>query len=220
MTRKAAYQILDWLTEAGVSDITLEHCCSDEERFSQIDVNTSSLAELREIVSKINTPLKTCALNMVFGVGNENADILLLGEAPGAEEDRLGIPFVGQSGQLLDKILASVGLDRTKVYITNILPWRPPGNRTPTNQEIELFRPYVLRHISLLNPKVVVCLGGTAAKALLQTSQGIMQLRGKWTTADGVSAKILPTFHPAYLLRSPSQKREVWLDFLTVTAGI
>ena len=116
----------------------------------------------------------------------------------------------------MDKILAAVGLDRTKVYITNILPWRPPGNRTPTLQEITMFRPYVIKHISLVNPKIVVCLGGTASKALLQTTQTMTQLRGKWAKVEELSASILPTFHPAYLLRSPSQKREAWIDFLTV----
>jgi DNA polymerase len=210
MNEQELHQILEWFSDAGVSDITSNTSSAQQETKKEI----STLTELREIISKIDISIKKCAINMVFGVGNENADILLLGEAPGAEEDRHGVPFVGQSGQLLDKILASVGLDRTKVYITNILPWRPPGNRTPTNQEIELFRPYVLKHISLINPKVVICLGGTATKALLQTSQGIVQLRGKWTQIDGISAKIIPTFHPAYLLRSPSQKREVWLDFL------
>ncbi|MDR0677471.1 MAG: uracil-DNA glycosylase [Holosporaceae bacterium] len=203
-------KVIEWFVEAGVSDIT-----SNEIRTSS-KKEITSLTELREAVSKIPISLKDCALNMVFGVGNPNADILLLGEAPGAEEDKQGIPFVGQSGQLLDKILAAIGLDRTEVYITNILPWRPPGNRTPTNQEIELFRPYVLKHIALVNPKIVVCLGGTATKALLQTSQGIMQLRGKWTRIEGVNAKIIPTFHPAYLLRSPSQKKEAWIDFLSV----
>ncbi|MDR0968678.1 MAG: uracil-DNA glycosylase [Holosporaceae bacterium] len=208
-------RVLEWFSDAGVSDVT-----ADESRVRrETKKEVSSLAELREIVSKVDIPLKNCALNMVFGVGNENADILFLGEAPGAEEDKQGIPFVGQSGRLLDKMLAAVGLDRTKVYITNILPWRPPGNRTPTNQEIELFRPYVLKHIALVDPKAIICLGGTATKALLQTSEGIMRLRGKWARIDGVSARILPTFHPAYLLRSPSQKREAWLDFLTATEG-
>ncbi|MDR2646223.1 MAG: uracil-DNA glycosylase [Holosporaceae bacterium] len=210
MSEKKLCQILEWFSDAGVSDITADISLS----CSETQKEAFTLRDLKEMIAKVDTPLRNCALNMVFGTGNENAEILLLGEAPGAEEDRQGVPFVGQSGQLLDKILAAVGLDRTKVYITNILPWRPPGNRTPTNQEIELFRPYVLRHISLINPQVVICLGGTATKALLQTTQGIMQLRGVWTKIDKISAKILPTFHPAYLLRSPSQKREVWLDFL------
>ncbi|MDR1982255.1 MAG: uracil-DNA glycosylase [Holosporaceae bacterium] len=210
MKEKEFHHVLEWFLDAGVSDIT------SNERFipGETKKEISTLAELKEVIAQIDTPLKNCALNIVFGVGNEKADLLLLGEAPGAEEDKYGVPFVGQSGKLLDKILASVGLDRTEVYITNILPWRPPGNRTPTNQEIELFRPYVLQHIALIDPKVIICLGGTATKALLQTSQGIVQLRGKKTKIDAISAEIIPTFHPAYLLRSPSQKREVWLDFL------
>ncbi|MDR0555433.1 MAG: uracil-DNA glycosylase [Holosporaceae bacterium] len=212
---------MEWFAEAGISDITSDTRALTRPKTARYGCTYTtlseiqSLPELREAISKVDISLKNCALNMVFGVGNEKADLLLLGEAPGAEEDKQGIPFVGQSGQLLDKILTAVGLDRSMVYITNILPWRPPGNRTPTSHEIELFRPYVLKHIALVNPRVVMCLGGTAAKALLCTSQGIMQLRGKWTTIDGIGAKILSTFHPAYLLRSPSQKREVWVDFLT-----
>ncbi len=207
-----AKRILEWFVEAGISDIST----NSPEILGKKTKEISTLAKLREIMSTVDIPIKNCALNMVFGVGNEKADVLLLGEAPGAEEDRQGIPFVGQSGQLLDKILAAVDFDRTKVYITNILPWRPPGNRTPTLDEITLFRPYVLKHISLINPKIVVCLGGTASKALLQTNQSMTQLRGKWTKIDGLEAQILPTFHPAYLLRSPSQKREAWLDFLMI----
>lgn len=211
-TNKEVIDVLKWFSDAGVSDISVD--INTVRRAAKQSINT--LAELKEAMRKVEISIKDCALNMVFGVGNEHADILLLGEAPGAEEDRQGIPFVGQSGQLLDKILAAVGLDRTKVYITNILPWRPPGNRTPTLQEITLFRPYVIKHISLVNPKIVVCLGGTATKALLQTTQTMTQLRGRWSRIEEISAVILPTFHPAYLLRSPSQKREAWLDFLTV----
>ncbi|MDR2781871.1 MAG: uracil-DNA glycosylase [Holosporaceae bacterium] len=216
MNKSDLYQILEWFSDAGVFDVTSDMSTVQRETKKEV----ASLAELKEIVSKIDISIKKCALNMVFGVGNEKAEILLLGEAPGEEEDRQGFPFVGQSGQLLDKILAAVGLDRTKVYITNILPWRPPGNRTPTGQEIAMFRPYVLKHISLVNPKVVICLGGTATKALLQTSSGIMQLRGKWMQIPEFSAKIMPTFHPAYLLRSPSQKREAWHDFLVAISEL
>ena len=214
MNRQEVAQVLEWFSEMGVSDIL------NTNPVRSSDKQISSLAELKEALAKVDISIKHCATNMVFGTGNEKADILLLGEAPGAEEDKQGLPFVGQSGQLLDKVLAAIGLDRTKVYITNILPWRPPGNRTPNSQEVALFRPYVLKHISLINPKVVVCLGGTSTKALLQTTDGIMKLRGHWTMTEGISAKILPTFHPAYLLRSPSQKREFWRDFLTVKEEI
>lgn len=210
MDDKGINQILNWLAWAGVSDVIHDNEAVAQREKEEI----TSLEQLRKVIEHIDSPLKDCALNMVFGTGNTKADILLLGEAPGAEEDKQGIPFVGQSGQLLDKMLAAVGLDRSLVYITNILPWRPPGNRTPSNQEIDIFRPYVLKHISLINPKVIVCLGGTATKALLQTTQGIMQLRGKPTHISAIDAVIIPTFHPAYLLRSPSQKREAWCDFL------
>ncbi len=212
MNDKNIDQILDWFACAGVSDVICERKTTEPHTEEAI----TSLEQLRNVIERIDFPLKDCALNMVFGTGNTHADILLLGEAPGAEEDKQGIPFVGQSGQLLDKMLAAVGLDRTQVYITNILPWRPPGNRTPSNQEIDIFRPYVLKHISLVAPKVIVCLGGTATKALLQTTQGIMQLRGKPTHIKEIDAVIIPTFHPAYLLRSPSQKREAWSDFLKI----
>lgn len=210
MDKKEVIKVLEWFSEMGVSDITINNF----KNFSETSTEITSLSKLKEAMMKVDISIKHCAQNMVFGVGNEKAEILLLGEAPGAEEDRQGIPFVGQSGQLLDKVLEAIKLDRTKVYITNILPWRPPGNRTPNGQEIALFRPYVLKHISLVNPKIIVCLGGTAAKALLQSTEGIMRLRGHWATVEGVTAKILPTFHPAYLLRSPSQKREFWRDFL------
>lgn len=205
------YQVLRWFADAGVSDVVALPKSPEAESTA-----ITTLEQLKEVMRKIDSPLKDCALNMVFSAGNKEADVLLLGEAPGAEEDKQGIPFVGQSGQLLDKMLAAIGLDRTTVYITNILPWRPPGNRTPTTQEIAIFRPYVLKHIALINPKVVVCLGGTATKALLQTNQGIIQLRGRTVKIDNVDAQIIPTFHPAYLLRSPSQKREAWSDFLKI----
>lgn len=214
MKKQEVIRVLQWFADMGVSDIIPGSPVIAESK----RINT--LEELKAVISKLDIPLKYCATNMVFGMGNQEADILLLGEAPGAEEDKQGLPFVGQSGQLLDKVLASVGLDRTKVYITNIVPWRPPGNRTPSNQEVTMFRPYVLKHISLINPKIVVCLGGTATKALLQTSEGIMKLRGRWTSVEGISAKIIPTFHPAYLLRSPSQKKEIWRDFLTVREAL
>ena len=216
MEKSEVVRVLEWFSNMGIADVSKSSLKSNSEKSAEI----TTLAQLKEAMARVDISLRECAQNMVFGVGNEKADVLLLGEAPGAEEDRQGIPFVGQSGQLLDKVLAAVGLDRSKVYITNILPWRPPGNRTPSNAEIALFQPYVLKHISLINPKIVVCLGGTAAKALLQSSEGIMRLRGHWTSIDGVAAKILPTFHPAYLLRSPSQKREFWKDFLTVQEAI
>ena len=189
MSKKNLKHIAEWFSDAGVFDITGNQ--SNLQKSAKKEIST--LADLREAMKNVDIPLRDCAMNMVFGVGSEHADILLLGEAPGAEEDRQGIPFVGQSGQLLDKILTAVGLDRTKVYITNILPWRPPGNRTPTTQEVSMFRPYVLKHISLINPKIVVCLGGVATKALLQTNQSMTRLRGSWAKIEGIEAE--PEIH-------------------------
>ncbi len=210
MKRQDVIRVLEWFSKSGVTDLTLNNISPS----SKQQINT--LAELKTAMENIDISIKHCAQHMVFGTGNPHANILLLGEAPGAEEDRQGIPFVGQSGQLLDKALSAIGLNRDKVYITNILPWRPPGNRTPNGEEIALFRPYVLKHIELVNPKIVVCLGGTATKALLQSTEGIMRLRGRWASIDEINARILPTFHPAYLLRSPSQKKEFWHDMLMI----
>ncbi len=209
-------RLMEWLSEMGETDIWDEPMSIQAVQKS----NVVTLQELRALMEQVDSPLKQCATNMVFGVGNEHANVLLLGEAPGAEEDKQGLPFVGQSGQLLDKMLAAIGLDRSMVYITNILPWRPPGNRTPTSEEIALFLPYVLKHISIISPKIVVCLGGTATKALLQKNDGIVRLRGRWTKVEGMSARVIATFHPAYLLRSPSQKREAWIDFLQIKSAL
>lgn len=187
-----------------------------------------TLEALREAIRRIDTPLRDTATNLVFADGNPASGLMLIGEAPGAEEDRLGRPFVGQSGQLLDRMLASIGLDRQaeaperSFYITNILPWRPPGNRTPTDAEIALFLPVVLRHIALVRPRRVVMLGGTAAKALLRAREGITRLRGRWRDlppeAGGVPA--LPSLHPAYLLRNPAAKREAWADLLMLRRAL
>ena len=143
---------------------------------------------------------------------------MLIGEAPGRDEDLRGLPFVGRSGQLLDRMLAAIGRDRSDVYITNVLPWRPPGNRAPTASETLTCLPFLERHIALARPEVLVFLGGTAAKALLDVSEGIMRLRGKWLSyaLDGRQMPALATFHPAFLLRQPARKREAWRDFLTL----
>ncbi|MCL2673401.1 MAG: uracil-DNA glycosylase [Alphaproteobacteria bacterium] len=159
--------------------------------------------------------LKETARNFVFSDGNPDARVMLIGEAPGAEEDRQGIPFVGEAGQLLDRMLAAIGLDRTTVYITNVLPWRPPANRTPSPDEIAVFLPFVARHIELINPSVIMLLGGTAAQCVLGTSAGITKLRGTWHSYKnerGDNIPVMPTFHPAFLLRSPAYKRHVWED--------
>ena len=166
--------------------------------------------------------LKRTARQLVFGDGAPDARIMFVGEAPGAEEDRIGRPFVGRSGQLLDRMLAAIGLDRGKVYIANTVPWRPPGNRTPTPQESAICRPFIERQIALVAPDVLVCLGGPSAQALLGVREGILRLRGRWSTYNAGDAQIraLPTLHPAYLLRSPLQKRLAWRDFRAIQAAL
>jgi DNA polymerase len=184
-----------------------------------------TLAELRNALEKFeDCPLKKTATHLVFADGNPDASIMVVGEAPGADEDRLGVPFVGVSGQLLDRAFAAIGLDRTKIYISNILPWRPPGNRQPTPHETALCLPFIERHIELVSPEILILVGGTAAKTLLKTNEGIVKLRGKWHAYQSPELKkpiqTLATFHPAYLLRSPGQKRFVWLDLLSIKAMI
>ena len=180
-----------------------------------------SVADLRRALEAFEgCPLKKTATNLVFTDGNPEARIVLIGEAPGAEEDRQGLPFVGVSGKLLDRMLGSIGLDRTQVLISNTVFWRPPGNRTPTTSETAVCMPFVERLIELAEPALLVALGGPAAKALLAQGAGISQLRGRWfgyATAR-LSHPIPATalFHPAYLLRSPAQKRLAWRDLLDI----
>ena len=184
--------------------------------------SAKTLDELRAALEGFQgLSLKRTATQMVFSDGVPTAKIMLVGEAPGADEDRMGKPFVGVSGQLLDRMLASIGLSReTNVYISNVINWRPPGNRSPSDSEIALSLPFIQRHIELVNPSVVVFVGGVAAKALLQSSLGITRLRGKWVdyASDGLSSPVpaLATFHPAYLLRSPGQKSLAWADLLSL----
>lgn len=179
-----------------------------------------TLDELKDAIEKFEgCALKKSASNTVFGVGNPEAKLVLVGEAPGAEEDRQGLPFVGPSGKLLDAMLRSIGLSREEVYITNILPWRPPGNRPPTTAETAVCEPFVRRHLELIVPKVVVCLGGSSAKALMEEDRGITRLRGTWKEmvfADGAKADLTAMFHPAYLLRTPEQKRLAWRDLRAI----
>jgi DNA polymerase len=163
--------------------------------------------------------LRETALNLCFADGNPDAEAMLIGEAPGAEEDRLGKPFVGQSGKLLDKMLATIGLPRSAVYITNVIYWRPPGNRSPTQAEIAACQPFLERQIELLKPKIIVFLGGIAARGLLGVKEGVTKLRGRsfvYTTADGARIPAMVTFHPAFLLRQPGQKRLAWRDLLAL----
>ncbi|MBP2303281.1 uracil-DNA glycosylase [Azospirillum picis] len=167
-------------------------------------------------------PLKATAMNTVFADGNPQAAVMLIGEAPGEDEDRQGKPFVGVSGKLLDRMLAQVGLDRGAVYITNILPWRPPGNRSPTQAEIAACLPFLERHVELVKPRLLVALGGVSAKTLLNRAEGITRLRGQWRSYEGAGGAIplMPMLHPAYLLRNPIAKREAWRDMLALKQKI
>lgn len=182
-----------------------------------------SLEELRALLEGFDgCNLRRTARRLVFADGNPAARLMLVGEAPGREEDEQGLPFVGRSGQLLDRMLKAIGLDRSGAYIANVVPWRPPGNRTPTPQETEICRPFVLRQIELVNPDVLVFLGGASAAAIAGTTEGITRLRGRWLTHRTATREIraIATLHPAYLLRQPLQKRLAWRDFLAIRGAL
>jgi len=184
----------------------------------ELAASASTLDELRERMAGFDgCNLKLTAKNLVFADGNPEASIMFVGEAPGRDEDIEGKPFVGRSGQLLDRMLKAIDLDRSKVYIANVIPWRPPGNRAPTPQETEICRPFIERQIELVGPKILVHLGGASAKTLLNTTEGILRLRGNWRVysgPSGIGIPAMPTLHPAYLLRTPAHKRLAWRDFL------
>ncbi len=166
--------------------------------------------------------LKRTAKTFCFARGSTSARLMLIGEAPGRDEDLQGRPFVGRAGQLLDRMLAAIGLEETGIYITNTVYWRPPGNRTPSPEEIEACAPFLAKQIELLSPQVLVLLGGAAAKSLLGVSEGIMRLRGKWLSYEGggQSVATLATLHPAFLLRNPEHKRLAWRDLLLIKAAL
>ena len=175
----------------------------------------SSLEQLKSYMSNFKgCELYKSSTNMVFSDGNPKSKIMLIGEAPGHDEDIQGKPFVGRSGKLLDKMLEAIELNREKVYIANIIPWRPPSNRRPTDEEIEICLPFIKKHIELIKPKVLMLLGSTATFALLKNTEGITKIRGKWVdlNLNNISVPTLPTFHPAFLLRQPAQKKHVWED--------
>ena len=199
----------------------------EEKINSSADLNSIEVANMASTLSELRNSmiafdgcsLKNTAINMVFGDGDEKSDVMVIGEAPGADEDREGLPFVGLSGKLLNKMLHSIGLARSQVYITNIIPWRPPGNRPPTIRETATCLPFVQRHIELINPKVLILAGGTASKTLLVRKEGIMRLRGRWfeyQKNDKTTIPAMSIFHPAFLLRSPAQKINAWKDLLAV----
>jgi DNA polymerase len=184
-----------------------------------------TIEALAELVAGFDLcPLKRTATTTVFMDGNPAARVMIVGEAPGAEEDRQGRPFVGRAGQLLDRMLGAIGLDRAQVQITNVIYWRPPGNRKPTAAETAACLPFVLRHIALARPRVLVLAGGTAASTLLPVTDGITRLRGRWfdLAVPGLDTPVptLPMFHPAFLLRTPERKREAWRDLLALKARL
>jgi DNA polymerase len=176
------------------------------------------LAALRAALAAYeHCELKNGARNLVFSDGAPGARVMIVGEAPGRDEDREGRPFVGRAGQLLDRMLDAIGLDRRSVYITNVLPWRPPQNRDPQMEEIAMMQPFLRRHIALAAPEVLVVMGNISAQALLGR-RGITRLRGQWAEAEG--CPVLPMVHPAYLLRNPAAKREAWADLLSLQARL
>ncbi|WP_291866106.1 uracil-DNA glycosylase [Bradyrhizobium sp.] len=182
-----------------------------------------SLEALRALLESFDgCALKSTATRLVFADGNPGARIMFVGEAPGREEDIEGLPFVGRSGKLLDRMIAAIGLDRTTAYIANVIPWRPPGNRTPTPQETQICLPFIQRQIELVDPDVLVTLGNPSTQTLLSTREGIMKTRGRWFDYDTGTRTIraIATFHPAYLLRSPSYKRMAWLDLRAIAKAL
>ncbi|MFL6820040.1 MAG: uracil-DNA glycosylase family protein [Bradyrhizobium sp.] len=182
-----------------------------------------SLEALRALLEQFEgCALKSTATRLVFADGNPQARIMFVGEAPGREEDLEGLPFVGRSGKLLDRMIGAIGLDRTNVYIANVIPWRPPGNRTPTPQETQICLPFIQRQIELVDPDVLVTLGNPSTQTLLATREGIMKTRGKWFEYNtGLRViRAMATFHPAYLLRSPSYKRMAWQDLRAIAKAL
>jgi uracil-DNA glycosylase len=189
----------------------------------QMAASAATLDDLRALMEGFDgCGLKRTASRLVFADGNPEARVMLVGEAPGAEEDREGVPFIGRSGQLLDRMLRAIGLDRSMVYIANTVPWRPPGNRTPTPQETAICLPFIRRQIELSKAEFMVCCGGPAAQTMMERKDGILKLRGTWqpVRAGARELQALATLHPAYLLRQPAQKRHAWRDLRALKARL
>lgn len=246
--KQDALEALAWLVEAGadeaIEDAPIDRLAEkpkaekdiksapapisaaqsgDAAEAADIAQKCQSLDELRKALKDFDgCALKKTATNLVFSDGNAQAPLMLVGEAPGRDEDLKGLPFVGASGQLLDRMLAAIGRDRTSVYISNTIFWRPPGNRKPTPLESAICLPFIKRHIELAQPKMLVFLGGTSAGALLDSQAGITRLRGKWKDYQLGDTVIpaLPVFHPAYLLRQPALKGLAWQDFLSIKSKL
>ena len=178
----------------------------------------TSLVDLAAALEQLEAcPLKHTASATCFADGNAGARLMIIGEVPGRDEDRLGVPFVGAAGQFLDRMIASIGLDRSGVYLTNFLPWRPPGNRTPTAEETDMLSPFLFRHVQLANPELVLVLGGAPAKVILNKGDNILKLRGRWHDidyGDGIMRPTMASLHPSYMTRSPAQKRLAFDDWL------
>jgi uracil-DNA glycosylase len=189
----------------------------------EIAARCQTLPELKAALEAFEgCALKSLATNTVFADGTPDHGIMFIGEAPGHDEDRIGLPFVGRAGKLLDKMLASIGLDRTKVYIVNVLPWRPPDNRNPEPTEVAKCIPFLRRHIELANPKILILLGAVAVRHVIGHAEGIMRLRGNWLEyhVNGQMIPVMPTLHPAYLLRRSIDKRLAWRDLQAIASRI
>ena len=186
-----------------------------KDKFEISTDKADSLDRLKKSINNIkNCSLKSNANNIVFSDGNPKSKIMLIGEAPGANEDAEGLPFVGRAGALLDKMLAAIDLDRKKVYISNIINYRPPDNRRPTDEEIKRYLPFITKHIEIINPKILVLLGSTAMNALIGNEVVISKMRGKWIKkkVGRCETSVIITFHPAFLMRQPAQKKMAWID--------
>lgn len=194
--------IIEFLGDSALQPQSLDRFTEQLEKLKKACLGCK-LCQLREGCSRV-----------VFGDGNSKARLMLIGEAPGADEDRLGIPFVGRAGQLLDRILTAAEIDREMIFITNVVKCRPPGNRLPLQPEVEACLPYLKKQIELINPRIIVCLGALATKTLINKSAAITRDRGKWHNIEG--RRVIATFHPAALLRDPSRKKDVWEDFKQV----
>ena len=211
------------LSRQAVTDLS-QSVCGAQECMKNLCLRSKTLEQLaKEIENFEGCSLKLTAKNTVFGVGNENSRIMLIGEAPGADEDRQGVPFVGRCGKLLDLSLQAMGLKREDCFITNILPWRPPGNRNPTDAEVALCVPFVKKQIDLINPDCIIILGAVAANAVMESNDPISKIRGRWigyVSESGKNINVMPTFHPSYLLRNPLAKAKFWSDMLKVKSKL
>ncbi len=249
-TKSALLAALDWQIELGADEAISDtfqdrtnapapspkktHAASSLPKITtstpttEIAKNCSDLETLKAAIADHPHALREGARNCVFADGNPAARIMIVGEAPGRDEDLQGLPFVGRSGQLLDKMLACIDLNRHSedpakaVYIANSLPWRPAANRTPSVGEASEFQPFIDRHIALIDPTIVITMGNVSSKTLLDTTTGIMRMRGKWTeaTLGGKNRPVLPMLHPAYLLRQPQDKRHAWADLLSLKSHL